>query len=242
MSYEQAEKCVVMAECRPVAIWAHTARLGAPAALKAKRTFFKQLNSMNRNNQAEDNMQIIIFLLICVLPMGCVRLYYNIAPEFHSDGIVNVDGRLDADDPRVTVTVDDVTVDWKELKTLIEKQMANSPRELKLKRELVPVQKLVSTSVSHPATNPMVADSKPRMTHSVQVGAFRRLENAEQAIASLSAKGHPAQLVQITDSRKQNWYTVRIGDFPSIESARARADEFVRRENMQSVVRPYGSL
>lgn len=194
-------------------------------------------------------MKKIPLILVCMLMMGCIRVYYNIAPEFRSDGIVNVDGRVDADDPRVAVTVDDVTVDWKELKSLIEKQMANMPKETKSTKNPVPARTSPDASAAPPASGSEAGEAvsaaaglTARMTHSVQVGAFRQLENAEQERAYLTAKGYPTRLVQFTDSRNRTWYTVRIGDYPDIESARAKAGEFSRRENMQSIVRPYGSL
>jgi cell division septation protein DedD len=203
----------------------------------------------NTKDQKEAYMKKIPLILICMLLMGCIRVYYNIAPEFRSDGIVNVDGRMDADDPRVTVSVDDVTVDWKELKSLIEKQMANLPKEPKPTKEPAAAPTLASVTAAPLAADlavaepvSVVADSAARMTHSVQVGAFRQLENAEQEMARLTTKGYPARLVPFTDSRKRTWYTVRIGDYPDLESARAKAVEFTHRESMQSVVRPYGNL
>ena len=89
----------------------------------------------------------------CLLAAGWIRNTYHIAPEFHGSGSIHIDGRTDADDPQVTATVDDVTMDWKEIKELVE-----------------------------------------------------------------------------------------IGDFPNAESAQIAADEFTRREKMESAVRPFGKL
>lgn len=80
------------------------------------------------------------------------------------------------------------------------------------------------------------------MTHSVQVGAYRQVENAEQQVARLTAKGYPARMLKFEDSRRRSWYTVRIGDYSDVESARFMADEFARREKMPGVVRPFGRL
>jgi len=101
-------------------------------------------------------MKKIILLFVGLLPMGCIQLHYNIAPEFHSEGAVNIDGRIDADDPRVTVTVDDVTVDWKELKELIEKKMANLPTETKQKTGLASAQAVPSGAVTLPTADAAV--------------------------------------------------------------------------------------
>jgi general secretion pathway protein A len=90
---------------------------------------------------------------------------------------------------------------------------------------------------------PTPEDSTPsRMTHSVQVGAFLYPENAEHTAAQLSSRGYSAKIFQTTDSKGRTWYTVRIGDFPSRQAAQAQANEFSRREHMQSVVRPFGGF
>ncbi len=81
---------------------------------------------------------------------------------------------------------------------------------------------------------------KPAMTHSVQVGAYLYPENAQHVKAQLNAKGYPARIMKITDAGGRIWYTVRIGDHPSRQAAQAQADEYTRREQKQSVVRPFG--
>lgn len=78
-------------------------------------------------------MQKMALILFCSLAAGCVQNTYNISPEFHGSGTFAFDGRVDADDPRVTVTVDDVTVDWKDLKEVVEKKLASMPPEARQK-------------------------------------------------------------------------------------------------------------
>jgi hypothetical protein len=191
----------------------------------------------------EDKMQKMARILFCLLAVGCVQNTYHISPEFHSSGTMSFDGRVDADDPRVTVTVDDVTVDWKDLKELVEKKMASMmPPEAKEKMPLGAVAAPAPAPQPAPKMDAPAAEIPARMTHSVQVGAYRQIENAEQQVARLAAKGYPARMLKIEDARKRAWYTVRIGDFPDAESARSMADEFTRSEKMQSVVRPFGSL
>jgi cell division protein FtsN len=80
------------------------------------------------------------------------------------------------------------------------------------------------------------------MTHSAQVGAFLVLENARKQAERLSAKGYAARIVEVEDSRGRSWYAVRIGDYPSSEAARRQADEFTRREQAPSLVRPVGGF
>jgi cell division protein FtsN len=78
------------------------------------------------------------------------------------------------------------------------------------------------------------------MTHSVQIGAYLHPENAQQITAELNAKGYSPKIMKITDAKGRIWYTVRIGDHPNRQAAQAQADEFSRREQKQSVIRPFG--
>ena len=82
-------------------------------------------------------------------------------------------------------------------------------------------------------------ESSPPMTHSVQVGAFRRIENAGDLVDRLATKGYPARVVEIPDPQGRIWFTVRIGDHPSLESAEEQASIFMENENMKTFVRPY---
>jgi general secretion pathway protein A len=82
----------------------------------------------------------------------------------------------------------------------------------------------------------------PQRAYSVQTGAYLVPENAEQQAVALRAKGYPAQILKITDSRGRTWHTVRIGDHASRQAALAQAEEFNRREQARSIVRPYGAF
>lgn len=67
---------------------------------------------------------LLIFLIaIGICLSGCIRLVHEISPEFNSEGTVNINIRTDSDDPNVNVTIDDVELDWEELKLLIDKKM-----------------------------------------------------------------------------------------------------------------------
>jgi cell division septation protein DedD len=94
---------------------------------------------------------------------------------------------------------------------------------------------------SDPSSNSPEPDLGPTpiMTHSVQVGAFRRIENAEELIDRLKAKGYSARTVQIPDSQGRPWFTVRIGDHPTLGSAKEQARIFMEDENMRTFIRPY---
>ena len=81
-----------------------------------------------------------------------------------------------------------------------------------------------------------------KMTHSVQVGAFRHRNLAKNLVGTLKQKGYPAGILVVTDSRRRTWFTVRIGDYPSREAAAQNANEFTSSENMASAVRPFERL
>jgi general secretion pathway protein A len=85
-------------------------------------------------------------------------------------------------------------------------------------------------------------EGRVRMTHSVQVGAYLYPENAQHVAAQLAAKGYPARVFKITDAKGRTWHTVRIGDHPSRQAAQAQADEFSRREQMKTAVRPFSAF
>lgn len=83
---------------------------------------------------------------------------------------------------------------------------------------------------------------KPKMTHSVQVGAFLIKKNAEMITSILRKKGYDARIVIFNDSKKRVWHTVRIGDYPSREIAREYADAFTAKEKQESAVVPVDNL
>ena len=85
-------------------------------------------------------------------------------------------------------------------------------------------------------------DFMPMMTHSVQVGAFRRMENAEILIGRLEIKGYSAYVLEISDAKDRIWFTVRIGDHSTLESAEEQARTFMAQENMKAFVRPYNGF
>ena len=85
-------------------------------------------------------------------------------------------------------------------------------------------------------------DYSPKMTHSVQVGAFRNFDYAEQLVVQLKAKGYLARILQINDSKGRLWHTVRIGDYTTREEAHAKAEAFSAFEKMQTAVVPFGKL
>jgi type II secretory pathway predicted ATPase ExeA/cell division septation protein DedD len=81
-----------------------------------------------------------------------------------------------------------------------------------------------------------------KMTYSVQAGAFRNLNYAEDLVMQLKAKGYPAEIFEKKDSKGRLWHTVRIGDYVTLGEAKAKADKFSALEKMQTAVRPFGKL
>ncbi len=81
--------------------------------------------------------------------------------------------------------------------------------------------------------------STSMMTHSVQVGAFRRIGNAVNLIDRLEAKGYSARIFEYPDPQGRLWFTVRIGDHPTLESAEEQARIFMDNEKMRTFIRPY---
>ena len=96
-------------------------------------------------------------------------------------------------------------------------------------------------AISNPSSDSSELEqrSSQMMTHSVQVGAFRRIDNAEELIDWLESKGYSARIVEIPDSQSRLWFTVRIGDHSTLESAQEQARIFMEHENLRTFVRPY---
>jgi general secretion pathway protein A len=90
------------------------------------------------------------------------------------------------------------------------------------------------------------SDAEPiansQMTHSVQVGAYRKKKNAEEMVGLLTDKGYRVKIVPVMDTQGTTWLTVRIGDYPTREAAKTEADTFSAREKMDAAVRPFGKF
>jgi cell division protein FtsN len=106
---------------------------------------------------------------------------------------------------------------------------------------MIPPTVPVETPVSSSDYSDVEQGSAP-MTHSVQVGAFRSAENAEDLIVQLEVKGYSAQIVEIPDYQGRLWFTVRIGDHPTLEAAEKQAGMFMEEENMKAYVRPFNAF
>jgi general secretion pathway protein A len=129
-------------------------------------------------------------------------------------------------------------------RTALSSPVNPQPPGMKEDLPIKPIQ--ADQPVGPPATSDPSFDSSEieqrspqMMTHSVQVGAFRRIDNAEELIDWLEAKGYSARIAKIPDSQGRLWFTVRIGDHSTLESAQEQARIFSENENMRTFVRPY---
>jgi len=120
-------------------------------------------------------------------------------------------------------------------------------------KKIEPANVAVLPQAGEPAANPPVmavpnpvSDKRlelpAKMTHSVQVGAFRSRAQAKNLVGIVMQKGYPAGIFTVTDSKRRTWFTVRIGNYPSREAALQHANEFTSREKMASAVRPFEKL
>ena len=132
-------------------------------------------------------------------------------------------------------------------------EMKNSGTAKQLQVDHSELQQKTPAPLPHPSSeqkedketyrNPDVEQEiAPKMTHSVQVGAFLTLEYADDLISKLTVKGYSPRIVEVLDSKNRTWYTVRIGDHPNLDLAEAQAKAFTESENMQTAVRPYNAL
>jgi len=122
----------------------------------------------------------------------------------------------------------------------IDADVTSMKKDVFVKTEQMDASKLPAESSKKKYSDQPELSSK--MTYSVQVGAFRNLNYAEELVVQLKAKGYPAQIFQINDSKGRLWHTVRIGDYPTSEEAQAQAEAFSASEKMQTAVRPFGKL
>ncbi len=74
-------------------------------------------------------------------------------------------------------------------------------------------------------------------SHSVQVGAFLKSENADRFAEKLRGRGYPAAYVfHYTDSSGNAWSAVRAGDFKDFDTAREAVVEFEEKESISAIV------
>lgn len=86
-------------------------------------------------------------------------------------------------------------------------------------------------------TEPPSATASRRAPYTVQVGAFRELENAHHFVTQLSERQYRPYLHVRDDPQGRRWHTVRLADFDTRPEAIAAARDFQQRESLDAVVR-----
>lgn len=91
---------------------------------------------------------------------------------------------------------------------------------------------------------PKVAKEKPaaKPRYSLQVGAFRNSENANQYVNQLKQKGYGAYIFMKADSNAKTWHTVRIGDYIYWSEASSARSMFMKKEEKPAFVTFFNSL
>jgi hypothetical protein len=134
-------------------------------------------------------------------------------------------------EPHKIFTLTNQSLKQKKIPKAINKSTALHKSEIATGLKFSPAQKAATK-----------ANLTPKMTHSVQAGAFLIKKNAENVSSILRRKGYDARIVEFKDSKKRVWYTVRIGDYPSREIAKKHANAFTSKEKRESAIVPIDNL
>ena len=86
--------------------------------------------------------------------------------------------------------------------------------------------------------NDRLDDLKEEITYSIQMGAYRMLNNAQDTMNSLNEKGYAPRIADFEDNEGQIWHTVRIGNYTSSELAEVDADILISEDGLDAVVLP----
>lgn len=81
-----------------------------------------------------------------------------------------------------------------------------------------------------------VAPAKGGGGYSVELGAFRSLDNAQSFATVLAGRGLPVEIVETVDAAGQTWRRVRAGRFDDVWQAEARRPAFERAAGLGAVV------
>jgi cell division septation protein DedD len=70
----------------------------------------------------------------------------------------------------------------------------------------------------------------------IQVGAYRNKNYAEDAMALLSGKGYEAYIFEDTDAKSRTWHMVRFGHYPTRQAARWALDAYQDKERKKAII------
>lgn len=111
-------------------------------------------------------------------------------------------------------------------------------KALPLHAPLAPVAAVALTNPAPVVTTAKMAApiTNSRDAYTVQVGSFKRRQEAERMKATLAMKGFDVQIASISQ-QNVNWYRVIIGPFASRMQAQQAQVAFARREHITGMIR-----
>lgn len=99
-----------------------------------------------------------------------------------------------------------------------------------------------SQFLDNPATPTFTSDQINEMAHvnkyMVQVGAFQKIENAQQLVGRLARNGVDSNIYQGWDDNQRPWYFVRMGNHLTIHKANQHALNIVEQGNLYGKENP----
>jgi cell division protein FtsN len=94
-----------------------------------------------------------------------------------------------------------------------------------------------STSGPEPAAKQAARPKPPADSQfTIQVGAYRNKNYAEDAMAQLSRKGYEAYIFEGADAKSRAWYLVRIGHFPTRQAAQWALGAYRDKEQKKAII------
>jgi cell division protein FtsN len=89
-----------------------------------------------------------------------------------------------------------------------------------------------------PQAEPKQLDTNP---YSIQVGAYRNKQYAENAAAELARKGYESYIIEDADSKTRPWYIVRFGHFANRKEAQDFLAAYQHKEKKQAIIAQSGT-
>jgi type IV pilus assembly protein PilQ len=93
-----------------------------------------------------------------------------------------------------------------------------------------------------PQIKKSVKQTPSARSYTIQVGAFRNRQYAEERMQNLRTRGYQPYLFSALDGRKNLWYTVRVGAYRQLDTAAQALYTFTKKQPYKAVVTRTGSL
>ncbi len=97
-------------------------------------------------------------------------------------------------------------------------------------------EKQAVSPASPAAPAPIKLEPEKAASYTIQVGAYRTKEYADNKLVQLKKRGYDPFVFQTTDSKQRSWYTVRFGRFESRDEAVVSLSEFKQKEKMTAIL------